>query len=172
MIQKKIVMLGSFAVGKTSLVARYVRSIFSEKYLTTIGVKVDKKEVALGDGLPTVLLLLWDLYGDDEFQAIRPSLLRGASGYFLVADGTRPASLERLLPLHQLAQDVLGNVPYLILLNKTDLVADWALSDKEERRLSELGPVIKTSAKTGIGVDEAFVRLSSGMLAADGIIRR
>lgn len=95
MIQKKIVMLGSFAVGKTSLVARYVRSIFSEKYLTTIGVKVDKKEVALGDGLPTVLLLLWDIYGDDEFQAIRPSLLRGASGYFLVADGTRPSSLER-----------------------------------------------------------------------------
>ena len=133
MIQKKIVMLGSFAVGKTSLVARYVRSIFSEKYLTTIGVKVDKKEVALGDGLPTVLLLLWDIYGDDEFQAIRPSLLRGASGYFLVADGTRPSSLEWFLLLHQLAQDVLGKVPYLIMLNKSIRPADRIWKERGAR---------------------------------------
>lgn len=164
MIQKKICMLGSFAVGKTSLVARFVRSVFSDKYLTTIGVKVDKKLVTLGEGRPDVSLLLWDIYGDDDFQAVRPSFLRGASGYFLVADGTRARSLERLTALHKLAEDTIGRVPFLILLNKVDLVSEWVLSEREERRLAELGVVIRTSAKTGQGVEEAFRRLATSMV--------
>ena len=89
-IQKKICMVGSFAVGKTSLVARFVRGIFSEKYLTTVGVKIDKRTVAVDDR--QVNLLLWDLYGEDDFQKLKLSYLRGASGYFLVVDPTRPAS--------------------------------------------------------------------------------
>jgi len=166
MIQKKICMLGSFAVGKTSLVARFVHSVFSEKYLTTIGVKVDKKLVTLGDGRPDVSLLLWDIYGDDDFQAVRPSLLRGASGYLLVADGTRSRSIDRLVALHKLAKDTIGDVPFLILLNKVDLVHKWTLSDREERSLAELGPVIRTSAKTGQGVEEAFRLLAIRMVTA------
>jgi small GTP-binding protein len=86
MTQKKICMLGSFSVGKTSLVARYVSSVFSDKYLTTVGVKIDKKTVAV-DGAD-VTLLLWDIYGEDDFQKLRMSYLRGASGYLLVVDGT------------------------------------------------------------------------------------
>ena len=78
MIQKKICMLGSFAVGKTSLVARFVRSIYSEKYHTTVGVKIDKKQVQF-DG-KSMNLILWDLYGEDEFQKVHMSYLRGASG--------------------------------------------------------------------------------------------
>jgi hypothetical protein len=163
MIQKKICMLGSFAVGKTSLVARYVRSVFSEKYLTTIGVKVDKKVVTV-DEAPSVSLLLWDIYGDDDFQAVRPSFLRGAAGYFLVADGTRAQSLERIAPLHRMATETLGPVPYCILLNKVDLVSEWTLSEKDERQLAEQGPVIRTSAKTGQGVEEAFQTLTRSML--------
>ena len=69
MIQKKICMLGGFAVGKTSLVARYVTSMFSEKYLTTVGVKIDKKQVAV-DGRD-VTLMLWDIYGQDDFQDVQ-----------------------------------------------------------------------------------------------------
>lgn len=164
MIQKKICMLGSFAVGKTSLVARYVRSVFSEKYLTTIGVKVDKKVVALGDGHPDVSLLLWDIYGDDDFQSVRPSFLRGAAGYFLVADGTRPQSLERIGQLHRMAVETLGPVPYYILLNKVDLVSEWVLGEREERQLAEQGTLIRTSAKTGQGVEEAFQKLTRSML--------
>lgn len=164
MIQKKICMLGSFAVGKTSLVARFVRSVFSDKYLTTIGVKVDKKLVTLGEGRPDVSLLLWDIYGDDDFQVVRPSFLRGASGYVLVADGTRARSLERLTALHKLAEDTIGRVPFLILLNKVDLVSEWVLSEREEHRLAELGVVIRTSAKTGQGVEEAFRRLATSMV--------
>ena len=92
MIQKKICMLGGFAVGKTSLVARYVTSMFSEKYLTTVGVKIDKKQVAV-DGRD-VTLMLWDIYGQDDFQDVQTSQLRGMSGYLLVVDGTRRATLE------------------------------------------------------------------------------
>jgi len=66
MIKKKIVMLGSFAVGKTSLVQRFVNSIFSEKYLTTIGVKIDQKIVNVND--KEVNLLLWDIHGEDDYQ--------------------------------------------------------------------------------------------------------
>ena len=92
MIQKKVCMLGGFAVGKTSLVARFVRSIFSEKYLTTVGVKIDKKAVMAGDR--EVTLVLWDINGQDEFQDVQESYLRGMSGYLLVVDGTRRATLE------------------------------------------------------------------------------
>src|SRR4029453_5402347 len=92
MIQKKVCMLGATGVGKTSLVSRFVTSVFSEKYLTTVGVKGDKKTLS-GDG-GDVTLLLWDIYGQDEFQTVRSSYLRGASGYLLVADGTRQLTLD------------------------------------------------------------------------------
>ncbi len=75
MIQKKICMLGSFAVGKTSLVRRFVESIYSDAYHTTVGVKIDKKTVQQNG--TEVSLLLWDLYGEDEFQKMRWSYLRG-----------------------------------------------------------------------------------------------
>ena len=92
MIQKKICMLGGFAVGKTSLVSRFVSSIFSDKYLTTVGVKIDKKPVSV-DGRD-VTLMLWDIYGQDDFQTVQPSQLRGMAGYLLVVDGTRRATLD------------------------------------------------------------------------------
>ena len=102
MIQKKVCMLGAFAVGKTSLVARYVHSIFSDKYLTTIGVKIDKKPVSLLRG--EMELILWDIYGEDEFQKVRMSYLQGASAYLLVADGTRRATLEVAASLQRAAE--------------------------------------------------------------------
>ena len=99
MLQKKICMLGSFAVGKTSLVRRYVEGIYSDAYHTTVGVKVDKK--VMHQDATEVTLVLWDIYGEDEFQKIRWTYLRGASGYLLVADGTRRATLEKALTLEQ-----------------------------------------------------------------------
>ena len=80
-------MIGSFAVGKTSLVQQFINSIFSEKYQTTIGVKVDQKKILIGD--MEITLIIWDIHGEDEFQKIQLSCLKGASGYLLVMDGTR-----------------------------------------------------------------------------------
>ncbi len=85
-------MVGAFAVGKTSLVQRYVRSVFSEKYQTTIGVKIDQKEVEYNG--KTINLLLWDIHGEDDFMKVKPTYLIGASGYFLVADNTRAETLQ------------------------------------------------------------------------------
>ncbi|MEM8598680.1 MAG: Rab family GTPase [Bacteroidota bacterium] len=122
MIRKKLCLLGTSAVGKTSLVRRFVRGLFSDEYLTTLGVKIDKKAVMIGDA--RVELLVWDLNGEDAFQKLQMSYLRGAGGYFLVVDGTRPTTLDHALDLHERAQAVTGPVPYLLLLNKADLVTE------------------------------------------------
>ena len=163
MIQKKICMLGSFAVGKTSLVQRYVKGMFSEKYLTTVGVKIDKKEVAVGDR--KVNLLLWDLAGEDEFQRVQRSYLRGSSGYFLVVDGTRLETLETALVLQQRAEAELGPVPFLLLINKSDLSGEWELEKARIESLASQGwSILSTSAKTGENVEAAFEQIAAAML--------
>ena len=163
MISKKVCMLGGFAVGKTSLVSRFVRSIFSEKYLTTVGVKIDKKSVAVPGH--EVDLVLWDIYGEDDFQKMRASYLRGAAGYLLVVDGTRRATLDTARDLHQLAVETIGHVPFLVLLNKVDLVGEWEIDNDQLDAIARDGWVgVKTSAKTGLGVEEAFTRLAVAML--------
>ena len=165
MIQKKVCMLGATGVGKTSLVSRFVTSIFSDKYLTTIGVKVDKKMMAV-DGTD-VTLVLWDIYGQDEFQTVRSSYLKGASGYLLVADGTRQLTLDTARELQKTAEGVLGAVPFVLVLNKTDLADEWRVDDRALWRLAEDGwSIIRTSAKSGDGVDDAFLNLTRRMVAA------
>ena len=165
MIQKKVCMLGATGVGKTSLVSRFVSSIFSDKYLTTVGVKVDKKNVTLGQD--TYTLLLWDIYGEDAFQSVRTSYLRGAAGYLLVADGTRQLTLDTARSLQQTAERVAGNVPFVLALNKIDLLDEWQVDDKALWKIADEGwPIVRTSALTGVGVDEAFRRLTRAMAAA------
>ena len=164
MIQKKVCMLGATGVGKTSLVSQFVLSVFSDTYLTTIGVKVDKKTVSV-DGRD-VTLLLWDIYGQDEFQTVRASYLRGASGYLLVADGTRPLTLATARELQKVADGVVGRVPFVLVLNKSDLANEWHVDDRALWRLAEDGwSVIRTSARTGEGVEEAFLTLAKRMVA-------
>jgi len=164
MIQKKICMLGATGVGKTSLVSRFVLSLFSDSYLTTIGVKVDKKSVSV-DGTD-VTLLLWDIYGQDEFQTVRTSYLRGASGYLLVADGTRQLTLDTARELQKTSEGVVGQVPFILVLNKADLADEWRVDDRALWKMAEDGwSVIKTSAKTGAGVEDAFVKLAQRMVA-------
>ncbi len=164
LIQKKVCMLGASFVGKTSLVRRFVESMFSEKYHQTVGVKIDRKVVSIGDA--TVGLMLWDLQGEAEDQAFRPQYLRGAAGLLAVADGTNQATLEPALRLVETAQTALGPVPYVLLVNKKDLAADWAFDEAELRRLREEGhTVLVTSAKSGEGVEEAFRLLTERILA-------
>jgi small GTP-binding protein len=159
-LQKKICMLGGFSVGKTSLVKRYVQSIFSEAYLTTVGVKVDKKTVDLPDG--SVNLILWDLAGEDEVASIRMSYLRGCAGYVLVADGTRHSTLDVALSLRQRVEADYGALPFVLLLNKNDLKEQWAVPDAEIADLRQSGCWVQSSsARTGEGVEEAFNDLAA-----------
>ena len=163
MTQKKICMLGGFAVGKTSLVARFVSSVFSDKYLTTVGVKVDKKVVTVGG--QEVSLLLWDLHGQDGFQSVQASYLRGTAGYLLVADGTRAATLDVAVSLQQKAEQVVGTVPFVLVLNKSDLAKDWQVDDRAVFQLADRGwTVVRTSAKTGAGVEATFQKLAQAII--------
>jgi small GTP-binding protein len=155
MIQKKVCMLGAFAVGKTSLVARFVKSIFSEKYHTTVGVKIDKKVVAGENG--DINLILWDLYGEDDFQKVRMSYLRGSSGYILVVDGTRAATLDTAIGLNKNVEEAVGVLPFVVVLNKSDLTQEWEIDEGRVSQLAAQGwSFIRGSAKTGEGVEEAF----------------
>ena len=163
MIQKKICMLGAFAVGKTSLVQRFVEGIFSEKYHTTVGVKIDKKSVKVDK--QEITLILWDLHGEDEFQKIRASYLRGSAGYLLVMDGTRCQTLEVGGSLHKMARETLGEVPYVVLVNKSDLASEWEIGKEElDKTFCEDKILLNTSAKTGEGVEHAFLTLAQSLI--------
>ena len=159
MIQKKICLVGAFATGKTSLVSRFVKSIYSDIYHSTVGVKIDKKVVKLKQ--QEVSLILWDIHGEDEFQRVQMSYLRGASGYLLVVDGTRRYTLDKAFSLQDRVENSIGQVPFILLLNKLDLTDDWEIDDATlDSILQKKWVVIKSSAKTGLGVEEAFQKLA------------
>lgn len=171
MIEKlKVCMLGATAVGKTSLVARFVSSVFSDRYATTIGVRIHARRVAVGDvGQRAVDLIIWDLSGEDEFQSVQPSYLRGASGYFVVIDGTRRETVDVAIGLQKRAQKTIGNAPFIVVLNKIDLATSWDLEDQDLAALHASGwCLLRTSAKTGEGVEQAFDQLSARMLERQG----
>ena len=154
-------MVGAFGVGKTSLVRRFVDSIFSDRYLTTVGVKIDRKDVSVGPVLAT--LVLWDLAGEDDVAQVKTSHLRGASGYILVVDGCRAVSLAKAVELQSRIQEQLGPLPFILVLNKADLREQWEV---QQASVAKLGwPVFETSAKTGAGVEEMFHALAGNIIS-------
>ncbi len=164
MLQKKVCMLGSFSVGKTSLVRRFVDSMFDETYHTTIGVKVDKKIVSVNG--EAVTLMLWDIYGEDVFQKMRMSYLHGMAGYLLVVDGTRRQTLADALALHERIVQEIGRLPAVLVLNKEDLRDQWEIDGTQEATLAENGWTVRhASAKTGEAVENVFLHLGQAMLA-------
>ena len=159
MIQKKICLLGSFSVGKTSLIRRYVSSLYTDKYLTTAGVKIDKKIIKING--QEVCLIIWDIAGEDDFSSLRTTYLRGMAGYIIVIDGTRLPSYHVGLSVLSRVQDLLGELPVVFAINKTDLVDEWQLEKHHLEYLTQLGyPVIRTSAKLDSGVEELFTGLA------------
>jgi small GTP-binding protein len=161
MISKKVCMVGAFSVGKSALIERFVHSIFSDRYLSTVGVKISKKMIDL-DGAD-LTMVLWDMEGKDDYADVNMSYLRGAMGFFAVADGTRRETLTMALRLRKLALEVAGDVPHLIVINKADLDCD--IPDDQLAALEANGiPVVKTSAKTGFAVEDAFTSLARAMM--------
>jgi small GTP-binding protein len=155
MIQKKICMVGVYATGKTCLVQRFVHSIFSPRYLSTVGVKIDRKEVAVR-GEP-VTLLLWDLEGRDGIRDVNPSYVRGAHGLIFVVDGTRRETLDQAFEIRGAVAGHVGSIPAAFAFNKADLTDEWKLTRADEDSVSAQGLfATRTSAKTGQGVEETF----------------
>lgn len=163
MITHKISMVGMHGVGKTSLVRRFVSSIFDEAYHTTLGVKVDRKALTV-DG-QRVNLMLWDVAGAEADFGVPMHYLRGSSGLLLVMDGTRPESLDCGLQMAEQIRAALGDLPCIPLLNKADL--DWYADGATlAGKLAPLGaPALSTSARTGDNVEQAFTSLARRLLA-------
>lgn len=154
-------MVGDFGVGKSSTVARYVQNMFSDKYQTTVGVKIDTKEVTLIDGRQ-LKMVLWDIAGTDNLKQMNANYLRGAAGYLLVADGTRAETLETALDLKKQVEAVAGDIPFVGLLNKADLQSDWEVPASQYEGLLARGwQFHKTSALDGENVEQAFIDLAN-----------
>ena len=162
-LSKKICLLGEFAVGKTSLVRRFVYDRFDDKYISTIGVKVSRKVVAVprDNDVVEMTMMLWDLAGSEEFNPVRASYLRGASGAVLVCDMTRAHTLQYLQSYVDDLRKISADVSLIIAANKADLTAERQLSvDDVAEYANELGaPYYLTSAKVGDNVDDLFRRL-------------
>ncbi len=157
MLQKKICILGASGVGKTSLIKQYVEGIFSDKYLTSIGVKVDKKVIDLET---PVQLMIWDLEGIDQYCGFNPRYLRGASGMIIVTDHTRFSSLAEAMEILSLAKEA-NDIPAILAVNKTDLPASQTWDNNVlEVSGKQFEAVHFTSAKTGKSVDDIFKSLA------------
>lgn len=167
-VTSKVCVVGDFAVGKTSVIERFVTNQFSDKYLSTVGVKIDTKEIdfpALG---VKHKLVIWDVAGSDVFGHTEFAYLRGARGYIYVADGTRPATLHVVEYLRGQIAEKYGPAPSALLVNKRDLVKDWHVSDQRFAALgAEFDFAYKTSAKTGDDVDKAITRLAERIIDSD-----
>lgn len=164
MISKKVCMVGAFGVGKTSLVARFVSSVFSDKYLSTVGVKVDKKTLSVGG--QDVLLMLWDVAGEDNSTKVNMTYLKGSAGYLLVMDRTRGATVRTARELKARIDAEVGSLPFVAVVNKFDLTEGVEVSDAEIEGLKGEGwTVLVSSAKSGMNVEEAFLSLATKVIA-------
>jgi small GTP-binding protein len=160
-----IAMVGLYGVGKTSLVRRYVESIFKHDYLPTIGVQISKKSVELHGR--TVDFTLWDLAGEDDRQQLQDAYLSHAAAYIIVADMGRIVSLERAILLQDKIKTVLPEAPFVLALNKSDL-AEREIGEAQLAQLDPLWTIIPTSARTGQGVEEIFTLLADRVMAHIG----
>ena len=165
MLKKKICLLGSYGVGKTSLVSRFVHSMFADKYHTTVGVKIDKKVLSVED--QELTLMLWDMAGEEDGAPVKLNQVKDASGYLLVIDGMRAKTLDVARSIHQRVETEIGVRPFLALINKADLRETWEIPDSTWAELTAAGwTLLETSAKSGQHVEEAFLALSSRILQA------
>ncbi len=159
-IQKKICLLGSFAVGKTSLVRQYVEGRFDDKYLSTVGVKVSRKVLPQPNHI--LHMLIWDLAGDKSFNRPEMGYLQGAAGALIVCDLTRIDSLATYAPYARQLRTLNHTIPLIFVANKVDLTAERMITDQMlQETCDELGgPLVLTSAKTGEQVEESFQLLA------------
>lgn len=160
---RKICILGDFAVGKTSLVARFVHNEFSERYYTSIGVRVDTKVVDRPDGTP-LRLAIWDIAGTDTPTELFLRYLRGAAGYLLVVDGTRAETLARALQLREAVESQLSLLPFVGLINKSDLAGEQEIDQDRIQAMRQAGEIwLQVSARTGENVNNAFSLLLASL---------
>jgi len=157
----KLVLLGEAAVGKTSIVYRFVRNMFKENLASTLGVNISKKTFYLDEEKEQVRVLLWDLGGDQKFVNMRKTFIMGARGALLIFDLTRRNTLEALDKWRLNFIEIMGEQPMLLIGNKSDLTDHITISNEEAQNYAQKNnlQLIITSAKTGENVEAAFKEL-------------
>ena len=172
-LTKKISLLGDPAVGKTSLIQRFVYDAFDDRYLSTIGAKITKKtQTFMPDKYPNLsqdtnlTFLIWDIAGQKAFKSVHQAYYRGSEGALIVCDITRRETLDNMLDWISELYKVVGNVPALILINKYDLKDQVSFGEKEINSVASQVriPYYFTSAKTGHNVEAAFQTLGEFIL--------
>jgi len=151
-IRKKILLLGDFGVGKTSLIRRYVDRTFDDRYLSTIGVKISRKQISLENELYE--LLIWDIEGETPVRAIPKSYMKGAAGAIFVADVSRSHTIDDLDRHIQRFNEINPGAPHVLAYNKCDL-----LDEKRIQKIVQGSDALPVSAKTDYNVEKLFESL-------------
>ena len=161
-ISKKIVLLGHFGVGKSSLIRRFVEDTFSDDYKVTIGVHIFKKTIQITDQDKEISLIIWDLEGNDDINNTRLSYLLGTNGFIYVFDLTRPSTYENLKTDIEFLKSKQEKTPIKVVGNKADLVTKEFLKQNNDK----FGVLTDyyTSAKTGSKVEDLFSKLAKELI--------
>lgn len=169
-LKAKVCLVGEASVGKTSLVRRFVYDQFDDRYFSTIGAKVTKREmdVRLENREVRVVLTIWDIMGEPSFrELLKEAYFAGAQGILAVADLTRPHTFPALREWVDAARKVSGPVPLAVLGNKADLPAARGAEEAiTEVRTALRVPFERTSAKSGENVEVAFTGLVEAITRA------
>lgn len=156
---KKVLLVGHFNVGKTSLIKRFVKNSFSEEYITSIGVTIEKKEIII-EG-ENITLIIWDIAGEVTIKRTPKSYLMGLHGLIYVFDLTREVTWQNMAEQVNDIQDMFPFAPFKIVGNKKDLI-----KPKDLKEILEDLPVkcdYTSSAKTGENVEKMFQDLGLDM---------
>lgn len=170
----KLTVLGDAAVGKTSLIDKYITDSFKENYQPTLGVNIVTKDIRIAEDNSEIRLLLWDIAGQDKYEITRQMFFQGCAGTLLVYDMTRYSTFERITSkwLKDFKNYGRQDGVYLLIGNKSDLKDSLKVSSEEGKLLSkkiDAVEFIETSAKYGENVEKAFRALVFHVLKKSGV---